>query len=65
MQGRYHGCHKKTEIEHIKRLTTKEENNAFSPQTVGAGDLQKLSIWSGDHITLDREQSFTREFMNN
>ena len=43
MQGRYHGCHKKkkTEMEHIKRLTTKEENNAFSPKTVGAGDLQK------------------------
>ena len=30
---------KKTETEHIKRLTTKEENDAFSPQTVGAGDL--------------------------
>ena len=32
---------KKTEMERIKRLTTKEENDAFSPQIVGAGDLQK------------------------
>ena len=49
---------KKTETEHIKRLTTKEENNAFSPQTVDAGDLQKWSFWSRDHIILDIEQSF-------
>ena len=41
MQGRYHSCHKKTEMEHIKKLTTKEENDAFTPQTIGAGDLQK------------------------
>ena len=41
MQGRYHSFHKKTEMEHIRKLTTKEENDAFSPQTVGAGDLQK------------------------
>ena len=42
MQGRYHGCHKKTtEMEHIKRLATKEENDAFSTKTVGARDLQK------------------------
>ena len=34
MQDPYHGCHKKTETEPIKRLTTKEENDAFSPQTV-------------------------------
>ena len=32
---------KKPEMERIKRLTTKEENDAFSPQIVGAGDLQK------------------------
>ena len=32
---------KKTEMEHIKTLTTKEERYAFSPQTVGGGDQQK------------------------
>ena len=42
MHGRYHGgLKKKTEMEHIKRLTTKEEKYAFSPQTVGAADQQK------------------------
>ena len=31
----------KTEMGHIKRMTAKKENNAFSSQRIGAGDLQK------------------------
>ena len=37
MKGRHRSCHKKTETEHIKRLTTKEENDVFSLRTIGAG----------------------------
>ena len=32
---------KTPEMEHIKRLTTKEEKYAFSPPTVGVEDQQK------------------------
>ena len=53
---------KKTEMEHIKKLTTKEENDTFSPQTVGTGDLQKWSIWSRDHITLDTAKLHKRVY---
>ena len=51
---------KKTPPEHINRLTTKEENDAFSPKTIGAGDLQKWSIWGRDHITLERTKLHKR-----
>ena len=44
----------KTEMEHRKRLTTKEEKYAFSPQTVSAADQHKWSIRSGGLITQDR-----------
>ena len=54
---------KKTDKEHKKRLTTKEENDVFSPQTVGAGDPPKWSIWSGDPIILGRGPGCTGKFV--
>ena len=54
---------KKTETEHIKRLTTKEENDVFSPWTIGAGDQPKWSIWSRDPIILSRGRGCTGKFI--
>ena len=65
MQSCYLFCQNKnkTETEHIKILTTKEENDVFFPQTIGAGDQPKWSIWSGDPIILGRGPGCTEKFI--
>ena len=52
---------KKTETEDTKRLTTKEENDVFSPRTTDGGDRPKSSIWSGELIITRQRARFHRE----
>ena len=62
MQGLYHGCQLKNRNGTRRKIDYRRGLNCLAP-TIGARDLLKLSIWSGNPIVPGREPCFTRTFM--